>query len=272
VKTDSLFYKLFQKFPHSFFELIGQSSSEVEAYQFTSVEIKQPNFTIDGLFKPSDEDNDKPIYFIEVQFQKKDYFYWRFFAEVFLYLKQEMPTQDWQAVAVFKNRNVDPGLPRQYRGLLMSQQVKIIYLEELEKTGDRSLALGMVQLIVEPEETAGAEARQLIGKARQLDDEDLSRDVVEFIETVIVYKFANLSRQEIQEMLELGDLKQTRFYQEAKVEGKLEGKLETVPVLLRLGLSVEQTAGELGLDIELVRQAVQGFSGGEIEEGEDRGN
>ncbi len=62
-------------------------------------------------------------------------------------------------------------------------------------------------------------------------------------------------------MWDLNALKQTKVYQEAKLEAKqeakLEGKLETVPYLLSLGASVEQIAEALGLDVEAVRQAAQ---------------
>lgn len=66
-------------------------------------------------------------------------------------------------------------------------------------------------------------------------------------------------------MLSLSDLKQTRFYQEAKEEGreegreegKQEGKLEVVPRLLTLGLTVEQIAEALGLEVEIVREVAQ---------------
>jgi predicted transposase/invertase (TIGR01784 family) len=56
-------------------------------------------------------------------------------------------------------------------------------------------------------------------------------------------------------MLGLGELKKTTFYQEAFEEGKQEGKLETVPQLLSIGLSIEQIAQALNLDIETVKQA-----------------
>ncbi|BAZ42405.1 hypothetical protein NIES4101_83740 [Calothrix sp. NIES-4101] len=72
-------------------------------------------------------------------------------------------------------------------------------------------------------------------------------------------------------MFGLSDLKQTRVYQEGKEEGKeegikegrkegtqagrLEAKLEAVPKLLALGLTVEQVAEVLGLDINQVQQA-----------------
>ncbi len=70
-------------------------------------------------------------------------------------------------------------------------------------------------------------------------------------------------------MFGLEELKQTRYFREvaaeAKLEGTLEGtlkgkleaKLKAVPRLLPLGLSIEQIATALELDIETVRQAAQ---------------
>ncbi|GCL60916.1 hypothetical protein NIES3807_41050 [Microcystis aeruginosa NIES-3807] len=45
--------------------------------------------------------------------------------------------------------------------------------------------------------------------------------------------------------------------QEGRQEGRQEGKLESIPRLLALGLSVEQIAQALDLDLEQVRQAIQ---------------
>ncbi|PLZ92219.1 MULTISPECIES: hypothetical protein [Fischerella] len=61
-------------------------------------------------------------------------------------------------------------------------------------------------------------------------------------------------------MFGLSDLKQTRVYQEAKQEGRQEGRQEgarqekfrMIPLLLRLGLSIEQAAKELDLSVEEV--------------------
>lgn len=68
MKTDSIFYRLFQEFPSIFFELIGNLPEEASLYQFSSIEIKQTAFRIDGVFFPTEE-NDYQIYFVEVQFQ-----------------------------------------------------------------------------------------------------------------------------------------------------------------------------------------------------------
>jgi predicted transposase/invertase (TIGR01784 family) len=69
--------------------------------------------------------------------------------------------------------------------------------------------------------------RQLL---QQLDREEIGRlsrrEIVELIETIVVYKFPRLSRREIEAMLNLSELKQTRVYQEAKQEGREEGQQE----------------------------------------------
>lgn len=56
-------------------------------------------------------------------------------------------------------------------------------------------------------------------------------------------------------------LEETRIYQEAKSEGREEMKVEllavTVPLLLQTGLTKEQIAQQLKVDIEAVRQAAQ---------------
>ena len=68
MKTDSIFYRLFQEIPSIFFELIGNSLQLAELYQFSSVEVKQTALRIDGVFLPN-QNTDNPIYFLEVQFQ-----------------------------------------------------------------------------------------------------------------------------------------------------------------------------------------------------------
>jgi len=74
---------------------------------------------------------------------------------------------------------------------------------------------------------------------------------------VFVYKFPKLSREEIETMLGLSELKQTKVYQEAVEEGELKAKLEMVPVLLELGMTAEQIAARLGLEVSIVNRATQ---------------
>ncbi|NER06697.1 MAG: flagellar assembly protein H, partial [Okeania sp. SIO3C4] len=73
-------------------------------------------------------------------------------------------------------------------------------------------------------------------------------------------KLPQMSRQELEAMFGIDDLKKTHFAQEliaeSKTEGKLEGKLEVIPSLLRKGFSVEEIAEILELEVEQVRQAI----------------
>jgi predicted transposase/invertase (TIGR01784 family) len=107
VKTDTIFYSLFQTFPSIFFELINHSPTEAVTYEFTSREVKQLAFRLDGLFLPTTKDPKKPFYIVEVQFQPDDDLYYRLFAEICLYLRQYKPPHPWQAVIIYPSRNKD---------------------------------------------------------------------------------------------------------------------------------------------------------------------
>jgi predicted transposase/invertase (TIGR01784 family) len=251
VKTDTIFYRLFQSFPSIFFELINQPPEAANAYQFSSVEVKQLSFRIDGVFLPVSNAPSPPIYFVEVQFQPDPKFYSRFFTEIFLYLDKTKLSNNWRGVIVYPTRSIDTGETERYIELLNPQRVRRIYLDELGSTSQPSIGIGTVQLVVEPEETAGTKARALIDQARlEIADEATQQELIQLIETIIVYKFPQKSREEIAQMLGLSDFRQTRVYQETAEEVKLE----SVPRFLALGLSVEQIAEGLGLNVEQVRQ------------------
>nr|WP_017719829.1 DUF2887 domain-containing protein [Oscillatoria sp. PCC 10802] len=128
-------------------------------------------------FSPAEDAPDKPIYFVEVQFQPKEDFYARFFGESFLYLYRKPSARDWRAVAIFARRGIDPGVPVQYQELFARRRVRRVCLDELGETADRSVGAGMIQLIVESSETAGERARGLIQQAQQtLTEEALSAE------------------------------------------------------------------------------------------------
>jgi predicted transposase/invertase (TIGR01784 family) len=256
VKTDPIFYRLFQTFPSTFFELIGRSPSEAIAYEFRSVEIKQTALRIDGVFIPMLGSDQQPILFAEVQFQKDPEFYFRLFSEITLYLRQYKPVSDWQAVVIYPTRRIEQPEPLAYRDWLALPKVQRIYLDELEVEAEPSLGVSMARLVVESEERTPEQARGLIAKAQQnIGDRLLQREIIELVETIVVYKFPKKSRQELEAMLGLGDLKETRFYQEAEQEGERKAKLESIPRLLQMGLTPEQIAQGLNLSIDEVRQA-----------------
>lgn len=265
MKTDTIFYSLFQEFPSFFFELIDRSPDEAATYEFTSREIKQLAFRIDGLFLPKTEEPEKPFYLAEVQFQPDADLYYRIFGELFLYLRQYKPLNPWRVVVIYPNRRIEHEQMLQFQELLTSQRVQRIYLDELPEAADRSLGVKVVKLVIEPAETAAEQARQSIAMARQqLSDPTVLRDLINLIETIIVYKLPQKSREEIAAMLNLSELRQTRFYQEVKQEGLEEGleqgerqaKLEAIRRTIGLGINLETIAQLLDLSLEFVRQTI----------------
>jgi len=96
--------------------------------------------------------------------------------------------------------------------------VRAIYLNELEP--GTSVILGLVKLVVTPETEVIKAAQTLVAMGQGVDG------LLEFVETILIYKLKTLSREEIERMFTLGDLRQTRVYQEAKQEGRQEGRQE----------------------------------------------
>ena len=222
MRTDTLFYQLFNAFHSLLFELIERPISEAEGYEFSSVEVKEKAFRFDGIFIPKAKD--KPIYLIEVQFQQKEDFYWEYLSEIYLYLNQSRPEHDWKAIAIFARRSYEPEPRSHVQEMLNCQRIQRVYLEDLVDRETDSFAIAIIQLILSSESQAVAMARQLGEKIEQENDPEIQEQVLELIETVLVYKFPKLSRQEIEAMFTYSDLKQTRVYQEAREEGELRGE------------------------------------------------
>jgi predicted transposase/invertase (TIGR01784 family) len=269
VKTDSIFYRLFQEFPDIFFELIGNSPDVASIYQFSSVEIKQTSFRLDGVFVPT-VTTEQPIYFVEVQFQPDERIYSRLMAEICLYLRQNQPINDWGAVVLYPNRSTDVGNIKHYREFFISQRVRRIYLDELSADSTLPIGIATVKLIVTSDDTAMIEARDLIDRTKlEIDSPIKQQQLLQLIETILLYKFPTITKEEIEEMFSLSELRNTRYFQDVFQEGKEEGreegvrigKLQAVPPMLAAGLSIEQIAQALDLSVEEVQQAAQRTQG-----------
>ena len=88
-----------------------------------------------------------------------------------------------------------------------------------------------MQLTIAPDETMAEQAKQLIERVQLEETGTLPKnEILEVITTITVYKFSQLSREEVEAMLGL-TLEQTRVYQEAKAEGREEMLKLTVAFL-----------------------------------------
>ncbi|MEH2240407.1 Rpn family recombination-promoting nuclease/putative transposase [Nostoc sp.] len=285
MKRDTIYYQIFKRFPWFIFELVDYQTEQAQNYRFESVEVKETTFRIDGVFLPPEGATPRIIFFAEVQFQKDEALYHRFFTESMMYLnRNQSQYDDWYCVVIFSSRSLEPSDTRTHRLFLNSDQVQRIYLDELGTANQQSIGVNLMQLTIASEKAIAQQAKQLI-KRVQLESKDaLSKnEIIDIITTIAVYKFSSLSREEVEAMLGL-TLEQTRVYQEAKAEGREEQKAEmlleqtrvyqeakaegreeqktemlkvTVPLLLKTGMSVEQIAQQLNVDLESVQSAAQ---------------
>ena len=93
-----------------------------------------------------------------------------------------------------------------------------MYLDELG--GAQSVGLAALQLTVTSPERVREQTVALVRRARaELEAEAERAAVLDLLETIVVGKLPQLSREEVAAMFELEDLKKTRFYQEVKAEG-----------------------------------------------------
>lgn len=163
MKRDAIFYTIFQRFPSLLFELVDRPPTEAQRYRFESVEIKEPTFRIDGVFLPPDDASPKTVFFAEIQFQKDEALYHRFFSESMLYLYRNRPLyDDWYGVLIFPDRSVEPENTTIHRSFLNGPQVKRIYLDELGDPAQQPIGISLMQLTIATEDEAVTQARNLI--------------------------------------------------------------------------------------------------------------
>jgi len=225
MRRDSIFYKLFQQSPPLLFELLSEPPANAQAYRFDSVAVKEPKFEIDGVFLPP-EGEVGTVYFCEVQFQKDKLLYERVFAESALYFYRNRERfRDWQAIVIYPSRRVEQEDVYPHRTLLNGDQVCRVYLDELGEIRTLPLWVAVMVLTTIEEDQTPEEARYLLNRTRQEVSEPARRAIIELITTIVTYRFENLSRREIETMLDI-TLKETRVYREIKEEGREEGREE----------------------------------------------
>lgn len=158
-------------------------------------------------------------------------------------------------MVIYTQRSFDPGLPIQLSEYAMGDRLQRLYLDRLPPEWEgRSLEVRAIQLMGVRKDIVADQAKSLIEQVRTESNNDTTlKAVLELINTIFIYKFPDLTRQEIEVMLGISELKQTRVYQEARQEEKLEIISRMVP----LGLTVEQIAQVVNLTIEEVQQIIQ---------------
>jgi predicted transposase/invertase (TIGR01784 family) len=260
MRTDTILYQLFLQMPSLLFVLIGRDADESKGYSFTSVEVKETAFRLDGVLMP--DTNDGMIYFLEVQFQRDARFYSRLFAEIFLFLRHNNSDHDWHTVVLFAHAADDDGIPQQYSDL--ARRVHRIHLDRLTPEQTSQHPVDLLELLILPDDAAlvAAKARAAAERAAFVRDPAEHGRTLELLTRILMQKFSHLSYEEATMLLDVKEpaLEESMLYKVildrgmavGKMEGKLEGKLEIAREMLREGLPVERIARITGLTAEQV--------------------
>jgi predicted transposase/invertase (TIGR01784 family) len=261
--TDPIFYRLFETSPETFFLLLGMSVESARTmaarYQYQAIEFKETSHRVDGVFLP--KEGGLPLYFLEVQFYRLPSIYADLCVKAYTYLKQHDPGQAFCGVVLFASKGLEPTELAPYQPLLDVGLIRRFYLEEMPELADTPLGLSILLLLRQSDEQAPATARDLIARAKsETGDEALRADLIELIETVILYKLPRLTREEIQTMLQIHDIRESKVYQEAVEEGIEKGREEglalAIAKMAAKKISAEEIAAILELDVEMVRQVL----------------
>ena len=221
MRRDTIFFQLFRQSPTLLFELLADPPANPTEYIFDSVEVKETSFRIDGVFLPPNSTGN--IYFCEVQFQRDELLYERLLSEIGIYAyRQRERFYDWRAVVIYPTRSAEQSRREIVSDIITSGRVAVVYLDELGNVEELPIGVGLMVLTTLDGSSAVEISRLLI---KQLQNLPNGSAIINLVSTIIVYKFQNLSRAEVDVMLGI-ELQQTRVYQEARDEGLQAGLAE----------------------------------------------
>ncbi len=225
MKTDTLFYRLFQTEPSLALDLAGLTVESAGRYLFTSREVKQTAFRFDGVLEPHPDQSSDPVVFVEVQFQADPDFYLRFFGEIILFLRQYRTLRPWLALVIYPYEQVErpseATLP-----FLDLPNLRRVYLNQIPLLESSNPKLWLVALLTVEDSQLPPIVEKV--KAHRNSNPSDGIDWIELLETILVNRLPTITREEIKTMFGLQDtdLKKTRFYQDTFNEGHLEGRME----------------------------------------------
>jgi predicted transposase/invertase (TIGR01784 family) len=221
MKQDTIFYQLFKRSPTLLFELISSFPPQAENYRFDSVEVKETSFRADGVFLPPTPAGN--VFFCEVQQARDNLLYERLLAEISIFAYRERDSfKDWRAVVIYPTRDIEQERLDVVQGFLDNGRITRIYLDELGKIEDLPWSLGLMALTILSSDEMLEKARGMLQRSETSDE---GSAILDLVITAIVYKFAELTRDEVLTMLGI-ELKEPRAFREAREQGKAEAREE----------------------------------------------
>jgi predicted transposase/invertase (TIGR01784 family) len=221
MKQDTIFYQLFKRSPTLLFELLADFPPQATDYRFDSVEVKETAFRADGVFLPPTREGN--IYFGEVQQARDNLFYERLLAEIGIFAYRDRDSfNDWRAVVIYPSRDIEQERLELVQEFLASGRITRIYLDELGEIEDLPWGLALMALTILPSDEMLAKAKEMLQRfsmeeATSTETSSEGSAILDLVTTAIVYKFPELSRDEVLAMLGL-ELKEPRAFQEIREE------------------------------------------------------
>lgn len=224
MKTDALFHEFFQLVPQALFELLQiQPGCE---YSFHSPVVKASERRLDGLLEPTEEGH--PRFFMELQGYDDKTVYWRSVQEVGQYHAQRpsLNGTDWRMILLFLDKAYDPG--PQTLGPLYSENIPWLIRgnipELLEQVNNPSPILNVLRpLIAKSESEVQQEAPTWAAEIRQMPvlEQATKERLLTLLTQFVVQKFSEASAKEIEKMLQLKPLEETRAVREWMQQGQI---------------------------------------------------
>ena len=240
MKQDTIFYQLFKRSPTLLFELISNFPPQADGYRFDSIEVKETAFRADGVFLPPTPEGN--IFFGEVQQARDNLLYERLLAEIGIFAYRDRDSfKDWRAVVIYPTRDIEQERLDLVQEFLASGRITRIYLDELGEIEDLPWSLGLMALTILPSDEMLEKAKEMLQRSETSDE---GSAILDLVITAIVYKFSELSRDEVLAMLGL-ELKEPKAFQDIRVEG-----IESI-LLVRFGEIDEELAAVVPKLMEL---------------------
>jgi predicted transposase YdaD len=246
MKTDKLFYRIFLSQPDLIAELLPGVPPDCE-FEYSAPVVKEIEVRLDGLLIPSSDDLSLPLVFLEAQMQTDVNFYGRYFAGIYLYLRQYKPNRPWKGLLILNRRSHDLGSEVSYQ-LQLDRQVQRLYLEDLLPLTELNPNLAMLRLFFLPDQEVSMAAQAILDNPPTQEEFQRRLDLVE---AILVNKFPQLSFEEVLQMLDLQEvnLSETRFYQDVLQKGREQEREQGVQREVDLVLRrLERRCGVLGID------------------------
>jgi predicted transposase/invertase (TIGR01784 family) len=187
---------------------------------------------------PTPEGN---VFFGEVQQAPDNLLYERLLAEIAIFAYRERDSfKDWRAVVIYPTRDIEQKRLDLVQEFFISGRITRIYLDELGEIEDLPWGLALMVLTILPSDEMLAKAKIMLQRfsveeANATETSSEGSAILDLVITAIVYKFSELSRDEVLIMLRL-ELKEPRAFQETRAEGEALGEAKRKSAATKEGI------------------------------------